>query len=51
VLPIRLAPTVLAHVPRACVRDARTGGNWEGTGVIPDITCPAADALDAALSG
>jgi tetratricopeptide (TPR) repeat protein len=26
-----------------------TGGNWEGTGVIPDIRVPAAAALDAAL--
>ncbi|MCX6566003.1 MAG: S41 family peptidase [Candidatus Aminicenantes bacterium] len=25
-----------------------TGGNWEGTGVIPDIRVPAAAALDAA---
>ncbi len=27
-----------------------TGGNWEGTGVIPDIPVPAAEALDAALA-
>ena len=26
-----------------------TGGNWEGTGVIPDIRVPAAEALDAAV--
>ena len=26
-----------------------TGGNWEGTGVIPDINVPAAAALDAAV--
>jgi tetratricopeptide (TPR) repeat protein len=26
-----------------------TGGNWEGTGVIPDIPVPAASALEAAL--
>jgi retinol-binding protein 3 len=26
-----------------------TGGNWEGTGVIPDIRVPAAEALEAAL--
>jgi tetratricopeptide (TPR) repeat protein len=26
-----------------------TGGNWEGTGVIPDICVPAAAALDAAV--
>ena len=50
VLPIRLASTVLAHVPRAYVRDALTGSNWEGVGVVPDAACPAGDALDAALS-
>lgn len=27
-----------------------TGGNWEGTGVIPDIRVPAPSALDAALT-
>jgi hypothetical protein len=31
------------------VRDAVTGGNWEGTGVVPDLPCDAAGALDAAL--
>jgi hypothetical protein len=36
VLPVRLAPTVHAHVPNAYVVDAVTGGNWEGTGVVPD---------------
>jgi hypothetical protein len=50
VLPVRLAPTVLAHVPHARVVDAVSGGNWEGTGVLPDIACPAAEALAVALS-
>jgi len=50
VLPVRLAPTVLAHVPHARVVDAFSGGNWEGTGVRPDIACPADEALDVALS-
>jgi tetratricopeptide (TPR) repeat protein len=27
-----------------------TGGNWEGTGVIPDIRVPAASALETALA-
>ena len=27
-----------------------TGGNWEGTGVLPDITVPAAAALDTAVA-
>lgn len=43
VLPVRLAPTVLAHVPHAYVVDAVTGRNWEGVGVIPD-SGPASDA-------
>lgn len=30
-------------------RNPITGTNWEGTGVIPDVDVPAADALDAAL--
>lgn len=45
VLPVRLAPTVLAHVPNAHVVDAVTGGNWEGTGVVPDLACPPDEAL------
>ncbi|WP_203897038.1 S41 family peptidase [Virgisporangium aliadipatigenens] len=49
VLPVRLAPTVLAHVPNARVVDAVSGGNWEGTGVPPDLPCPADEALDRAL--
>ncbi|MDG6101472.1 S41 family peptidase [Dactylosporangium aurantiacum] len=51
VLPVRLAPTVLAHVPRAYVVDAVTGTNWEGTGVVPHRVVPVDQALDAALSG
>ena len=31
-------------LPHAYVVDAKTGKNWEGTGVQPDIACPAADA-------
>ncbi|GAA3191821.1 S41 family peptidase [Dactylosporangium siamense] len=50
VLPIRLAPTVLAHVPRAYVVDTRTGGNWEGTGVVPHLKVAAGEALEAALT-
>ena len=33
----------------ARVRDAVTGTNWEGTGVVPDIACQPAAALDAAV--
>jgi hypothetical protein len=36
-------------LPEARVRDAVTGTNWEGTGVVPDIPCEPAEAFDAAL--
>ncbi|MEV4515300.1 S41 family peptidase [Dactylosporangium sp. NPDC049525] len=50
VLPVRLAPTVLAHVPRAYVVDTVTGGNWEGTGVVPHVRTTADQALETALT-
>lgn len=49
VLPVRLAPTVVAHVPHGYVVDAVTGGNWEGSGVVPDLLCPPEAALETAL--
>ncbi|HEU5110534.1 MAG TPA: S41 family peptidase [Micromonosporaceae bacterium] len=49
ITPIRLAPTVLGLLPEATTTDPTTGSNWEGTGVVPDLECPAADALTAAL--
>jgi hypothetical protein len=48
VTPIRLTRQVLGLLPEAYVRDAETGGNWEGTGVVPDIACPHEQALEAA---
>jgi hypothetical protein len=36
ITPIRLTRQVLGFLPEAYVRDAETGGNWEGTGVVPD---------------
>lgn len=39
-----LAPTLELHVPVARSVNARTGGNWEGTGVVPDVPCPATQA-------
>ena len=36
---------VLVRVPTGRVIHAATGGNWEGTGVTPDVPCPAEDAL------
>jgi len=50
VTPVRLTPQVLGFLPEAEVRDAVTGGNWEGSGVLPDITHPHATALEAALA-
>jgi C-terminal processing protease CtpA/Prc len=49
VTPVRLTRQVLGLLPEAEVRDAVTGGNWEGTGVLPDVVHPYADALTAAL--
>ncbi|MFI7542090.1 S41 family peptidase [Actinoplanes sp. NPDC049599] len=49
VTPVRLTRHVLGLLPEAEVRDAVTGGNWEGTGVVPDIFQPHAGALEAAL--
>jgi hypothetical protein len=40
---------VRALLPEAVVRDAVTGTNWEGTGVVPDISCEPAEALEAAI--
>ncbi|HET6531301.1 MAG TPA: S41 family peptidase [Actinoplanes sp.] len=50
VTPIQLTPHVRGLLPEAYVRDACTGGNWEGTGVQPDLPCDAEKALDAALA-
>jgi hypothetical protein len=49
ITPVRVTSDVRAFVPEAVVRDAVTGSNWEGTGVVPDVACEAAEALDAAL--
>lgn len=37
------------HVPIARSVNAVTGTNWEGVGVVPDVACPADDALEVAL--
>ena len=41
---VRLTPHVRGLLPCGHVVDARTGGNWEGAGVEPDVACPAAEA-------
>lgn len=50
VTPIRLAPVVFGLLPEAVTTDVTTGTNWEGRGVIPDLACPADEALGAALT-
>ena len=41
---------LICQIPVARSVIARTGGNWEGVGVTPDIRCPADDALRVALT-
>ena len=48
VTPVRVTPHVRAALPEAYVRDAVTGGNWEGVGVQPDVPCEAGQALELA---
>jgi peptidase S41-like protein len=49
ITPVRLTRHVRALLPEARVRDAVTGTNWEGTGVVPDIPCEPVDAPKAAI--
>lgn len=37
-------------VPNAMAVNPVTGTNWEGTGVVPDVACPADQALDKAYA-
>lgn len=49
VTPVNLSSHVRALVPEARVRDAVTGMNWEGTGIVPDVPCKPDHAVEAAL--
>jgi hypothetical protein len=49
ITPVNVSGHVRALVPEARVRDAVTGANWEGTGVVPDVPCEPADMLTVAV--
>src|SRR3954469_11651681 len=49
ITPVRLSGHVRALLPEARVRDAVTGANWEGTGVVPDLACEPGEALAVAI--
>jgi C-terminal processing protease CtpA/Prc len=44
----RVANDFAVSVPYMTTKNAVTGKNWEGTGVLPDVAVPQADALDTA---
>lgn len=46
----RLHPHLEATIPIARAVDPDTGGNWEGTGVTPDLSVPSDEALNAAIA-
>jgi len=48
ITPVNVSGHVRALRPEARVRDAVTGANWEGPGVVPDLPCEPADTLTVA---
>jgi hypothetical protein len=48
ITPVNVSGHVRALLPEARVRDAVTGANWEGTGVVPDLPCEPADTVTVA---
>ena len=49
ITPVCISTHVRAFIPEAWVRDAVTGTNWEGSGVIPDVACEPGHALQYAI--
>jgi hypothetical protein len=49
ITPVRVTGHVRALLPEARVRDAATGANWEGTGVVPDLPCEPEETLTTAI--
>ncbi len=45
---LRISATLGVSVPFARSVNPVTGTNWQGTGVVPDIAVPAAEAYDVA---
>jgi hypothetical protein len=45
----KVGGTFEMYIPTARAINPVTGGNWEGTGVLPDVIVPAAAAFDTAL--
>ncbi|MEU6139939.1 S41 family peptidase [Streptomyces sp. NPDC047081] len=43
-------PNLEATIPVARAINPVSGTNWEGTGVLPDVPCPASEALDRTLT-
>lgn len=48
--PARLDERFVMSVPVARPVNPVTGGNWEGTGVVPDVPVAAADAVEVAIA-
>lgn len=46
----RLTEHLQARIPTSRPVNAVTGSNWEGTGVSPDVPCPAPEAMALALA-
>ena len=47
---VSVHPQLELSLPVARSVSPRTGGNWEGAGVLPDVEVAASDALDTALA-